>query len=297
MSGPGRAVPQNPWLARRVLAYAHQGGAWEAPSSTLFAIRRALELGCTGIELDVHATSDRHLVVCHDSTVDRTTDGHGSIASMTLAELGALDNAYWFVPGADVTPGLPDDAYPYRGRGPEDRDFAVAALGEVLDLLESHPGVALNLDIKQTAPEVQPYEELLARQLQERGPELCRRTIVASFLDAATQAFAAHAPDIATSAGTVDVALFVRAVRQGTEPPPLRHAALQVPAVRHGIVVVDADTVEAAHSAGLAVHVWTINDEATMKDLLDLGVDGIITDVPGTLVPLLELRGLASSLR
>jgi glycerophosphoryl diester phosphodiesterase len=285
--------PANPWLARRVLAYAHQGGAWEAPSSTLFAIRRALELGCSGIELDVHATSDRQLVVCHDSTVDRTTDKHGAIASMTLAEVRALDNAYWFVPGADVTPGLPDGDYPYRGRGPDDRDFGVATLAEVLDLLEAHPGVALNLDIKQTAPNVEPYEELLARQLHDRGAELCRRTIVASFLDAATQAFAGFAPDVATSAGTVDVATFVRAVRQGVEPPPMRHVALQVPAVRHGIVLVDSATVEAAHAAGLAVHVWTINDEATMDGLLDMGVDGIITDLPGILLPLLERRGLA----
>lgn len=295
MSGPAGSDRANPWLTRRVLAYAHQGGAWEAPSSTLFAIRRALELGCSGIELDVHATADRHLVVCHDTTVDRTTDGHGAIASMTLAEVRALDNAYWFVPGADVTPGLPDGDYPFRGRGPEDGDFAVATLAEVLDLLEAHPGVALNLDIKQTAPAVQPYEELLADQLHGRGPELCRRTIVASFLDAATQAFAGHAPDIATSAGTVDVALFVRAVRQGAEPPPLRHVALQVPAVRHGVVVVDPAVVEAAHAAGLAVHVWTINDEVTMADLLDMGVDGIITDLPGTLLPLLERRGLATA--
>jgi glycerophosphoryl diester phosphodiesterase len=276
-----------------VLAYAHQGGAWEAPSSTLFAIDRALELGCTGIELDVHATADRHLVVCHDDTVDRTTDGRGAIASLSLADVRALDNAYWFVPGADVTPGLPPDAYPYRGRGPGDRAFGVASLAEVLDLVEARPGVALNLDIKQTAPAVEPYEQLLAEQLLARGKELCERTIVASFLDAATNAFATYAPGIATSAGTVEVAMFVRAVRQGAEPPPLRHVALQVPAVRHGMVVVDPALVEAAHRAGLAVHVWTINDERTMQDLLDMGVDGIITDVPGVLVPLLERQGLA----
>jgi glycerophosphoryl diester phosphodiesterase len=276
-----------------VLAYAHQGGAWEAPSSTLFAIERALALGCTGIELDVHATADRHLVVCHDATVDRTTDGHGAIASLRLAQVRSLDNAYWFVPGADVTPGLPDDAYPYRGRGPADRAFAVATLSEVLDLMDAHPGVSLNLDIKQTAPAVEPYEELLARRLLERGPELCGRTIVASFLDAATNAFALYAPDIATSAGTVEVAVFVRAVRQGIEPPPLRHVALQVPAVRHGMVVVDPNLVEAAHAAGMAVHVWTINDERAMQELLDMDVDGIITDVPGVLVPLLERQGVA----
>ena len=279
----------NPWMSRRVLSYAHQGGAWEAPSSTLFGIRRALELGCTGIELDVHATADRHLVVCHDATVDRTTEGHGSIASHTLAELRALDNAYWFVPGADVTPGLAPEAYPYRGRAPQDGDFAVATLEEVLDLLAQHPGVALNLDIKQTAPAVEPYEAELARILLESA--VVDRVIVASFLDLATDAFSKHAPDIATSAGTLAVANFVRAVRQGEEPAPMPHVALQVPVAHGDVVIVDEPFVAAAHAAELAVHVWTINDAETMVELLELGVDGVITDLPTVLVDLLDRRG------
>ena len=108
----------NPWLDRRIVAFAHQGGAWESPSSTLFALRRAVAAGATAIELDVHATADGELVVCHDATVDRTTDGRGRIAELTLAELRALDNAYWFIPGADVTPGRPAADYPYRGGPP-----------------------------------------------------------------------------------------------------------------------------------------------------------------------------------
>ncbi len=279
---------RNVWLERRVLAYAHQGGAWEAPSSTLFAISRALEAGATGIELDVHATADRELVVCHDASVDRTTDGTGRISAMTLAELRALDNAYWFVPGADVTPGRPPEDYPYRGRAPSERAFGVATLAEVLELVESHPSVALNLDIKETAPQVQPYEEDLARLLA--GHHLGDRVIVASFTDQATEAFSRHAPDVATSAGTVATAMFVRAVRQGEEPPPLHHVALQVPAVYQGEAVVDPRLVAAAHDDGLAVHVWTVNDEPTMEQLIDMGVDGVITDLPGVLVSLLGRR-------
>ena len=284
----------NPWTARRVLSYAHQGGAWEAPSSTLFAIRRALELGCTGIELDVHATADRHLVVCHDDTVDRTTDGHGPIHTLTLAQLRSLDNAHWFIPGADVTPGRSPDAYPYRGRAPGDVDFSVATLAEVLDLLEAHPRVALNLDIKQTAPVVEPYEAELARALLER--DFGERVIVASFLDAATDIFSAHAPGIATSAGTLAVATFLRAVRQEEKSPEMRHVALQVPRAHGDIVIVDEQFVVAAHDAGVAVHVWTVNDEPSMAELLRLGVDGIISDVPTTLVGLLAAEGLAVGL-
>jgi glycerophosphoryl diester phosphodiesterase len=283
---------KNPWLERRVLAYAHQGGAWEAPSSTLFAVRRALELGATGIELDVHATADRVLVVSHDGTVDRTTDGRGDIHLMTLRELRALDNAYWFVPGADVTPGLDASAYPWRGRAPDDPDFAIATLDEVLTLLDGYPEVALNLDIKATAPTVIPYEEALARVLTEHANT--GRVIVASFLDAATDNFRRYAPEITTSAGTLATAAFWRAQHDGEPVPAMSALALQVPATYGDIVVVDERFLEAAHGSGLAVHVWTINDRDEMERLVDLGVDGIITDVPTTLIELLDDPGVGA---
>ena len=98
INGPA-GNPECVWLGRRVVAYAHQGGAWEAPSSTIYAIERALDAGATALELDVHATADRRLVVCHDETVDRTTNGAGQICELTLAELGELDNAHWWAPG------------------------------------------------------------------------------------------------------------------------------------------------------------------------------------------------------
>src|SRR5271166_2267317 len=111
-------MADNPWLHRRVISYAHQGGACEAPSSTLAAIGKAVDLGATAIELDVHASSDGHLVVCHDPTLERTTNGSGAIADHLLAELQQLDNAYWFVPGADAQPGRDEAAYPLRGLAP-----------------------------------------------------------------------------------------------------------------------------------------------------------------------------------
>ena len=279
---------ENPWLERRVLAYAHQGGAWERPSSTLHAIRAALAAGATGIELDVHATADGEIVVCHDATVDRTTDGCGAIASLTLDELRALDNGYWFVPGADATPGRPDADYPFRGRAPQDREFGVATLREVL---EAFPGVVLNLDIKQTAPAVEPYEAALARLLAEYG----RRddVIVASFLDLATARFAEAAPAIGTSAGMLAAGAFWRAVHDGSPPPPVRAVAFQVPETYGEATVVDERFVEAAHDAGIAVHVWTVNDEPAMRRLVDLGVDGIISDLPTTLSRVLGDLGVA----
>ncbi len=279
---------QNSWLHRRVIAYAHQGGAWEAPSSTLAAIEHAVDAGATAIELDVHATADGHLVVCHDTTVDRTTDGLGAIAELTLAEIEALDNAHWFIPGADVTPGCEAGDYPLRGRAPHDRAYGVARLRTVL---EAFPGVVLNLDIKRTAPAVIPYEEALAELLAEFD----RRddVIVASFLDTATAASCGVAPHVPTSAGTVATAMFHRAVRADAELPPMRHVALQVPESYGEQLIVDEQFVEAAHGHGLAVHVWTVNDPASMHRLLDKGVDGIISDVPTTLVDVLGAREIA----
>lgn len=279
------------WLERRVIAYAHQGGAWEAPSSTLFAIRRALDVGATGIELDVHATSDGELVVCHDATVDRTTASSGQIADKTLTELLRLDSSYWFVPGADVTPGLDPDSYPYRGRAPDDRDFGIATLAEAVELVDEYPGVVMNLDIKRTAPEVEPYEEQLAKELYELGRT--SDVIVASFNDLATDAFRRFAPDIPTSAGTIATADFWRAAHAGEDLPATAYVALQVPSSHGGLEVVDEVFVNAAHDRGVAVHVWTVNDEKEMARLLDLGVDGIISDLPTRLCALLAERGAA----
>jgi glycerophosphoryl diester phosphodiesterase len=280
--------PSNRWLQRRVLAYAHQGGAREGPSSTLHAIRAALDAGATGIELDVHASADGELVVCHDPTVDRTTNGRGAIATLSLAELRVLDNAYWFVPGEDAVAGREEAAYPLRGRAPGDHRCRVATLREVLEEL---PGVVVNLDIKQTAPTVAPYEELLARLLAEF--DRTDDVIVASFSDAALAAFRALAPSVGTSAGLTETAAFWRAVHQGAEPPSIPAVALQVPERFGDTVVVDEAFVAAAHEAGMAVHVWTVDDPASMDQLLDAGVDGIMSDVPSVLCRVLAARGAA----
>lgn len=261
----------NAWLDRRPLNYAHQGGAKEAPSSTLHAMRKALAAGAHAIELDVHATADGEIVVCHDATVDATTNGSGRIADLTLAQLQELDNAA----------AWPDLA----GRAPADRAFGIATLREVL---AEFGDVFLNFDIKQTAPAVEPYEERLAAELLEFGR--AENVIVASFLDEATDRFASFAPEIGTSMGTMATAEFWRAVQDGVRPPPTRHVALQVPPAYQDTVIVDQRFVDVAHECGYAVHVWTIDEPDEMARLLDLGVDGIITDRPSVLTELLARR-------
>lgn len=275
----------NPWRHRRPLNFAHQGGALEAPSNTLYAMRRAVALGAHALEMDVHVTADRQLVVCHDDTVDRTTDGSGRIADMTLAQVQALDAAAWWVPGTVVAPDSDPADRPLRGRAPDDGDLTVPTLRAVL---EAFPDTYLNLDIKEWAPAVDPYDGLLADVLREfgRGDDV----IVGSFVDTAVASFSARCPEVSTSAGTAAMAAFYFAVRQGAEPPPSTFHALQVPPSYEGITVVDEALVAAAHERDLAVHVWTIDDPDEMARLLDLGVDGVMTDRPGVLAEVLATR-------
>jgi glycerophosphoryl diester phosphodiesterase len=280
----------NPWLDRRVLHYAHRGGSREAPSSTLLAMRQALARGADVLEMDVHATLDGHLVVCHDPTVDATTNGSGAIAAMTLAQVQALDNAYWWVEGEVAVTDAPASAYVYRGRAPDDHDLRVPTLREVLEAL---PGIPLNLDIKQTTPTVKPYEAALAALLDEFGRS--DDVIVTSFLDSAIATFAALAPAVGRAAGPLTLAECWQAARQG-QPLPIADpglVALQVPLTFGSLPVVEEGLIAAAHAAGLAVHVWTIDDPAEMESLIDLDVDGIMTDRPGVLETVLQQRGVA----
>jgi glycerophosphoryl diester phosphodiesterase len=198
-----------------------------------------------------------------------------------------MDNAYWWIAGEAVTPGRADGEYVHRAKAPRDRDFALATLEEVS---QRFPGVLLNLDIKRSSPDVEPYEELLADEL--RRLERTGSVIVASFLDHAIQAFRALAPEVATSAATGETATFYFSLQEGSaKVPPAQ--ALQVPATFGDVTVVDERFVEAAHEAGLAVHVWTINEEDEMRAMVDLGVDGIVSDRPTRLAQVLKERGCA----
>ena len=276
------------WLERRVIAFAHQGGALEGPSSTLFAIEQALDNGATAIELDVHATKDRRVVVSHDETVDSTTNHSGSIAQLTLSELQDMDNAYWWATGEGVSRTADEADYVHRGRAPGDPRFGVTTLEEVV---RAFPGVLLNLDIKGVAPLVEPYEQLLADEL--RRLQARERVIVASFHDDALHAFRTVAPDVATSGATGETAAFYFSLLEDSAPIVAPVVAFQVPITYADVTVVTERFVEAAHAAGVAVHVWTLNDVDEMARALDLGVDGIMSDTPTALAKLLRARDCA----
>lgn len=273
----------NVWLDRRIIGFAHQGGAKEAPSSTLMAMDQAVRGGIDVLELDVHCTKDRQLVVCHDPTVDATTNATGAICDMTLSQLKDLDNAYWFIEGEVSNKNHNEKDYIFRGKGPKDPLFGVASLEEVL---QSFPNTFINLDIKKTAPEIQSYEELLAKLLHthKRNDDV----IVASFHDGALQSFRSCSPYVTTSAGTLEITSFFQFVHGNKTLEEVNYQALQVPTSFKGMTVVDEKFVNAAHELGIAVHVWTIDEENQMRDLVKLGVDGIISDRPSLLMRVLE---------
>ena len=294
----GPIVLDNPWLERRVWNIAHQGGENEAPSDTLYAFKTAMAKGVDMLELDVHATADGEIVVLHDATVDRTTNGTGSVDELTLPQIKALDAAHWFVPIKGTTHSAASDEYIFRGVAtgavpPPDgftpNDFTIPTLREVL---EAFPGVPTNIEIKNTIPNTAPYERLLADLLREFGRS--DDVIVVSFLDHAIELFKLWAPEIHTATATVETAIFHTSQR-GALPglPNPRYIALQVPVTfdsipGQSITVVDEGFVADAHANGLAVHVWTINDRATMCELIGFGVDGIMTDFPTLLESILS---------
>lgn len=284
------------WLDRRPLHIAHQGGESEVPSATMYALKTAIRKGADMLEVDVHVTSDGELVLLHDTTVDRTTNGMGAVQDMTLEEIQALDAGYWFVPGRNAVHDAGEADYVLRGirtgaktppPGCTADDFRIPTLRQAL---ETFPGVMMNIEIKNGPPQGTGYEQALADLLAEfgRGDD----TIVASFIDTWTETFRARNMDVSTSTGTGQTAVFkATSLELAPGSPTLLHDAFQVPIEFNGIPVVDADFVADAHANGMAVHVWTIDDAETMHMLLDLGVDGIMTAEPTVLEQVLRERG------
>lgn len=239
--------------------FGHRGAAGEAPENTLESFRLALEQGADIIETDVRGSREGEIVVIHDPTVDRTTEGSGAVADLELARLRKLDAGFRFSRDKGRS-------HPFRGSG-----VRIPTLAEVIDEL---PGVPLNIEVKQESPSIVERVVELARSAR-------RAIVLAAANDSIMRRVRALAPDIPTSFSAGEVVDFVRAVLAGTEPPvPQGARALQIPPEYGGVTLLTEQLVEAAHRVGVEIHVWTINDTVEMKRLLDLGVDGIMTDFP-----------------
>jgi len=248
--------PRHPYLDHPgPIPFAHRGGAADGLENTVGQFRRAVGAGYRYIETDVHASADGRLVAFHDATLDRMTDGAGRIADLPWEEI-----RHARVAGSEPVPLFEE-------------------------LLEIFPGVRWNVDIK-AEPALRPLLDLIERT------DAWDRVCVGSFSEArVVRAQRLAGPRLATSYGTRGV-LNLR-LRSWGIPVALRHSAVaaQVPESQSGIPVVDHRFVRTAHAHGLQVHVWTINDPDRMHRLLDLGVDGIMTDHIDTLRKVLAERG------
>ncbi len=256
--------------------YAHRGGAKLWPENTLFAFQKAWELGVDVLEMDVRSTRDGAIVVIHDSTVDRTTNGSGAVREMTLAEIQALDAGYRFTPDGGRT-------FPYRGRG-----IRIPTLEEVFDAL---PRARFNIEVKANDPALVPH---LAALIQKKGME--EQVVVGAADQRTANALRAALPEVATFATRDEIRAFwlwqkVRLARAWRPVPD----ALQVPptytVAGWRVAVVSPHFVRAAHGLGLHVAVWTVDDPDEMVRLLDMGVDGIMTDRPDILLQVVRDRG------
>ena len=267
----GERVPEHRYFqddAGRPLVIAHRGGAGLWPENTLYAFERAAASGVDVIETDVRASSDGELVIFHDESVGRTTDGSGPVGSMTLAELKRLDAAHRFSTDGGRT-------FPLRAKG-----VTIPTLREVF---AAFPRMRFNVEPKQSAPSL---AAPLCRLIREYG--MTGRVLVASFNGTTIEEFRRVCPEVATSASTGEAANFLALHGAGLADSygPVMQA-LQVPERAGGLRVLTRGFVEAAHGRGLRVHAWTVNDEGEMRRLIELGLDGVMTDYPDRLLRVL----------
>jgi len=243
--------------SRTPLNFAHRGASAAAPPNTLVAFEKAIELGADGIEFDVHLSADGVPVVIHDFTVDSTTDGSGRVAEMTLAQLKHLDAGSHF-----------------------DRAFAgerIPTLGEVLEAVGSR--LLLNIELKSTSLRDNGLEQAVIAQVEQHS--LGDSVLFSSFNPLSlrrAKRLASHIP--------------VGLLYAPDLPLPLRRAWL-APLVPHEArhpkhTMVNAHYMAWARQRGYRVNTWTVDDPDEMRRLIDLGVDGIITNVPDILCDVLD---------
>lgn len=259
-TGAGKeTVPQSPFYEDRVLNIAHRGGNRFAPEATLEAFHSAREIGVDALEMDVQRTSDGVIVVMHDSSVDRTTNGSGEVSDMTLAELKQLDAGYNHTRDRGET-------YPFRGEG-----VTVPTLAEVL---ETFPDDFMVIEIKGRDPSVSVDYAAVLREHDAFG-----RVLTASFDEAVIAAYREAAPGAETSLAQNEVIAFFGLTPEAEADYTPPGEFLQVPPAFQGIEVMTPDFVARANRFGMRMHVWgTGNDRDVMQSMIEVGAHGLIVD-------------------
>ncbi len=252
------------------LHISHRGGSLLAPENTLAAFRMAVERYHTQVlETDVHLTRDGELVVSHDDTLERCTNGVGAVSDHTLAELQRLDAGHSFTRDGGRT-------FPFRGQ-----DVRIPSLREVL---RAFPGLRFNIEVK---PDVPGIEDAFFQVLREEGA--LERVCVGSELDAVGERLARVMPDACHFYPRDALAAFVLSVRAGEQPPDdPRYTVLDMPLHFGDVRLVDEALLRAVDAHGRWLNVWTVDDPQEMRRLVTEGVGGIMTDRPDLLRQVLD---------
>ena len=268
LARPAQDHPFFEQFSVKPLVIAHGGSAGHRPTNTLPAFEHAVELGADMLEMDIHGSLDGALVIIHDDTVDRTTNGSGFVKEMTWAELKELDAGYHF-----STDG--GESYPYRGQGVQ--------LSTVEEVFEKFPTMPMTIELKQVEPSIADNLCMLIRKY-----DMGSVVLVASFRKEAMDEFRIQCPEVATSAVEEEVRRFfyLHLARLGNMYSPDTNA-LQIPESAAGFELVNDRFLRTATKKNLQIHVWTINESDDMERLIKMGVDGLITDYPDRALNLL----------
>ncbi|MDX1616162.1 MAG: glycerophosphodiester phosphodiesterase [Candidatus Promineifilaceae bacterium] len=244
---------------------AHRGFSGRFPENTMLAFEKAADLPIDGLEMDIYATRDDVLVVAHDDSLERTTDGQGRIEERTLAELQTLDAGYRFSPDGGAS-------YPFRGQG-----LTIPTMDEVLGAFTD---LWINVDIKHHEPRVVAlFCDLIERH--NAAEQLC----VGSFSHETVSRFRAGCPEVVTLATNNEIrALYAWHLLRLSGLFRRGGHAMQVPPQqsRFGLTfdLTSPRFIQAAHDNEMAIHLWTVNESDEMKRYLAAGVDGLITNFP-----------------
>jgi glycerophosphoryl diester phosphodiesterase len=255
------------FAAPRPRVMAHRGASGEYPENTILAFRAAVEAGAHYIELDVHCTRDGEVVVVHDDRLSRIASDNRLVREMTMAELEAIDAAFNF--------SRDGAGWPFRGQG-----IRVPRLAEVL---QSWSGLRFIVEFKPSDPAIADATLEVVRQTG-----MGRRVLFASEHLAPISRARALAPQVPTNLAATEIHAFMQALSSGATSYVAAGDALQIPPDHRGLKLATPEVIAAAHRNGLEVHVWTINEQVEMEEMLSMDVDGIITDYPIRLLTLLH---------
>ena len=252
---------------------AHRGDSANYPENTLPAFLSGVRMGIDVIETDVHITRDGEIVIWHDPTLERNTDGEGALEIHTLKELKRLDAGYTFTNDGGKT-------YPFRGKG-----IQLCTLSEAL---EACPDERFNIDLKSQEEDiVERYIDVIRKHNAEN------RVCTASFHLNNLKKLRRLAPDLLTSVSTLEVAPLVLKTKMHMLPAAFdRKIIFQVPVRQYGITIINKRFIDEMHRRDAVVMVWTINEEEEMERLYKLGVDTIMTDDPALLIKTAERLGI-----